>query len=43
MNWNNDNLYDPLPVTMGYAKVLSRVLKRMSGLGNSAYHFRYFM
>lgn len=43
MNWNNDNLYDPLPVTMSYAKVLSRVLKRMSGFGNSVYHFRYFM
>jgi hypothetical protein len=43
MNWNNDGLYDPLPVTMGYAKVLARVLKRMSGLGSSAYHFRYFM
>ncbi|WP_394438981.1 hypothetical protein ACGGKE_14720 [Sphingobium naphthae] len=43
MNWNNDGLYDPLPVTMGYAKVLSRVLKRMNGLGSSAYHFRYFM
>lgn len=23
MDWNNDSLYDPLPVTLGYAKVLS--------------------
>lgn len=43
MNWNNDGLYDPLPVTMSYAKVLAKVLKRMTALGNTAYHFRYFM
>lgn len=43
MNWNNDGLYDPLPVTMGYAKVLARVLKRMSNLGSTPYQFRFFM
>ena len=43
MDWNNDALYDPLPVTLGYAKVLARVLKRMSGLGSSPYQFRFFM
>lgn len=43
MNWNNDALYDQLPVTMSYAKVLSRVVKRMSGLGSSPYQFRFFM
>ncbi|MHC4044394.1 hypothetical protein I3J27_35160 [Bradyrhizobium xenonodulans] len=43
MNWNNDALYDPLPVTMGYAKVLARVVKRMSGLGSAPYQFRFFM
>lgn len=43
MNWNNDNLYDPLPVTMSYAHVLARILKRMPSLGSSAFHFRYFM
>ncbi len=43
MNWNNDALYDPLPVTIGYAKVLARVLKRRSGLGSSPYQFRFFM
>jgi hypothetical protein len=43
MNWNNDALYDPLPVTMSYAKVLARVVKRMSGLGNTPYQFRFFM
>ena len=43
MNWNNDALYDPLPVTMGYAQVLARVVKRMSGLGHVPYQFRFFM
>jgi len=43
MNWNNDALYDPLPVTMSYAKVLARVVKRMSGLGSTPYQFRFFM
>lgn len=43
MNWNNDALYDPLPVTMSYAKVLARVVKRMPGLGTAQYQFRFFM
>lgn len=43
MDWNNDSLYDPLPVTLGYAKVLARVLKRMDGLGVTPYQFRFFM
>jgi hypothetical protein len=43
MNWNNDALYDPLPVTVGYAKVLARVVKRMRGLGSAPYQFRFFM
>lgn len=43
MDWNNDALYDPLPVTLGYAKVLARVVKRMPGLGSTPYQFRFFM
>jgi hypothetical protein len=43
MNWNNDALYDPLPVTISYAKVLARVVKRMTGLGSTPYQFRFFM
>jgi hypothetical protein len=43
MNWNNAALYDPLPVTMSYAKVLARVVKRMTGLGTTPYQFRFFM
>ncbi len=43
MNWNNDALYDRLPVTMAYAKVLARVVKRMPSLGSTPYQFRFFM
>lgn len=43
MNWNNDGLYDRLPVTMAYAQVLARVIKRMPTLNPQAYQFRYFM
>lgn len=43
MDWNNDALYDPLPVTLGYAKVLSRVVKRMNQFGSIPYQFRFFM
>ena len=43
MNWNNDSLYDPLPVTLSYAKVLARVVKRISNLGSKPYQFRFFM
>ena len=43
MDWNNDALYDALPVTLEYAKVLARVLKRMNVLGSTPYQFRFFM
>ena len=43
MNWNNDSLYDQLPVTMSYAKVLSRVVKRIPQLRRTPYQFRFFM
>jgi hypothetical protein len=43
MDWNNDALYDLLPVTIGYAKVLARVVKRMAVLGSVPYQFRFFM
>ena len=43
MNWNNDALYDALPVTMSYARVLARVVKRMPVLGKTPYQFRFFM
>lgn len=43
MNWNNDSLYDHMPVTMSYANVLARTVKRMPGLGSAPYQFRFFM
>lgn len=43
MNWNNDSLYDNLPVTVAYAKVLARVIKRMPSLRGTPYQFRFFM
>lgn len=43
MNWNNDALYDPLPVTLSYAQTVARVVKRMPLLGTSPYQFRFFM
>lgn len=43
MNWNNDALYDRLPVTMAYAQVLARVIKRMPKLTPQTYQFRFFM
>jgi hypothetical protein len=43
MNWNHDALYDKLPVTLGYAKVLASTIKRMNNLVNKPYEFRYFM
>jgi hypothetical protein len=43
MDWNNDALYDPLPVTLEYAKVLAGVVKRMTVLGSAPYQFRFFM
>lgn len=43
MDWNNDSLYDPLPVTISYAKVLARVLKRVDSLETTPFQFRFFM
>lgn len=43
MNWNNDSLYDRLPVTISYASILARIVKRMGSLSSTPYDFRYFM
>ena len=43
MNWNNDSLYDRLPVTMAFAKVLARTIKRMPILKSGPYEFRFFI
>jgi len=43
MDWNNDGPYDRLPVTLRYAGVLARIVKRMPELGRGPYEFRFFM
>ena len=43
MNWNSDNLYDSLPVTLGFASTLANVIKRMDRLGGRAFPVRLFM
>lgn len=44
MNWNSgDSLYKLLPVTLDFAKVLSRMSKQDEALYDKAYDFRYFM
>ena len=43
MNWNNDALYDRLPVTVGYAHTLADIVKRVTQLRPHPYHVRFFM
>tara|TARA_Y100001933_G_scaffold229005_1_gene244956 strand:+ start:91 stop:1344 length:1254 start_codon:yes stop_codon:yes gene_type:complete len=43
MNWNNDSLYDRMPVTLSYASILARVVKRLGSLSSTPYDFRFFM
>lgn len=43
MDWNNDALYDPLPVTIKYSQTLARVIGHTNGLPNAAYPYRLFM
>ena len=44
MNWNSgDNLYKELPVTLDFAKILSRMAKQKEALYDKPYDFRYFM
>jgi hypothetical protein len=43
MDWNNDGLYDPLPVTILYAQSLARIIGRATSLRSSVYPYRLFM
>jgi hypothetical protein len=43
MDWNNDALYNRLPVTKSFASVLADTLKRMPTLAARPYSFRLFM
>jgi hypothetical protein len=43
MNWNNDALYDRLPVTLGFAATLAKTVIHMDRLGPRPYPVRLFM
>lgn len=44
MNWNSgDSLYKQLPVTLDFAKILSRMSKQNEAIYDKPYDFRYFM
>jgi hypothetical protein len=43
MDWNNDALYDPVPVTILYAQRLSRVIARVTSIPAREYPYRLFM
>jgi len=42
MDWNNDALYDPLPVTIKYSQNLARVISH-ANLPDAVYPYRLFM
>ncbi len=43
MDWNNDALYDDLPVTLSYSHTLAEVIKHMPTLARQTYQYRLFM
>jgi hypothetical protein len=43
MDWNNDALYDPVPVTIRYSQRLARTIANVPDLPGSAYPYRLFM
>lgn len=43
MNWNNDALYDRIPVTLGFASTLAHTAAQMTQLGPKPYPVRYFI
>ncbi|MFK0002673.1 hypothetical protein [Paenarthrobacter sp. NPDC090522] len=43
MDWNNDALFDPLPVTLKYSQNLAQVIAHAPALTNEAYPYRLFM
>ncbi|MFK2853560.1 nuclease PIN [Dyella humi] len=43
MDWNNDALYDPVPVTIRYSQKLAKTIANVPDLPGSAYPYRLFM
>lgn len=43
MDWNNDALYDPVPVTIRYSQRLAKTIANVPSLPWNAYAYRLFM
>jgi hypothetical protein len=43
MDWNNDALYDPVPVTIRYSQKLARTIANVPALPGKSYPYRHFM
>lgn len=43
MDWNNDALYDPVPVTIRYSQRLAKTIANVPSLPGKAYPYRLFM
>lgn len=43
MDWNNDALYDPLPVSIQYSRRLARTIANVPDLPGNVYPYRLFM
>lgn len=43
MDWNNDALYDPVPVTIRYSQRLAKIIANVPNLPGNAYAYRLFM
>lgn len=43
MDWNNDALYDPVPVTITYSQRLARTISNVPSLPGNTYPYRLFM
>jgi hypothetical protein len=43
MDWNNDALYDPVPVTIRYSQKLARTIANVPSLPGHSYPYRLFM
>lgn len=43
MDWNNDALYDPVPVSIRYSQKLARTIANVPDLPGKAYPYRLFM
>jgi len=42
-NWNNDQLYDRMPITLQYASKLAGTMKSMPIVSSRPYEFRLFI